>query len=492
MDIIVAMSDSKDFKQGIFKNTYDKNYIFKYTKKGFYEELNSIKLKIRNPILIIFKKLNDQEEFNFYELKELKTINKNSKILIILENDEEKNIDFLIQLTSLYLDNIIFYKDLKNFNLDKIFELSHLELLKKFNLQENLIDNLKLKEIYRQILTLENQRTLENYTKILLSQYDTKTLKYIIKKAPKKIKNILKKDKNIVLLYPKENIFTLLSEKIFNYKKFIYADNKNTIYQINEQKIYLSFSNNNCGSTEIASNFSNALEKIHNNKKIALVDFDFYENSCSYNFVNNNKNYKRFIDLNFSEANFHNHNFINYKNTYYFKSKNLYFYTNVSKNQNNINVQDAIGKQSLTDENLDNLKNFINLLLIDFDYIIIDFNLNLEIKLIKYLFDLNTIKLLILDENLKNLFSLKKYLIENTDLFRYAKLNIIINKYEKYLNLNDLKNFFLTESNINISSFIKIPYESKIHKYKFENKTVYDFSSENFKESIKNIYYKSF
>ncbi|WXR61390.1 hypothetical protein WG909_13960 [Peptostreptococcaceae bacterium AGR-M142] len=487
MDILVAMSNSRDFDQNIFKNKNEKKYIFKYTKRGFYEELNNLKSKNNNLKIIIFKKLNDEDEFNLYELKELKSTNKNSQLLIILENSLQKNKDFLLELTACYIDNIIFYKDLKNLNLDEKFKLKHLELLRKLNLQDELLNSTELKEIYRQILTLKSQNDLNDYIKDLLSKYDSKTLEYIIKNAPKKIEKTLKNNKNMLFLYPKENIFTLMAGKLINYKNQTKNKNEKFITLVDNQRIYLVFSNNSCGSTEIASNFSNGLAEIHKNKKIALVDLDFFEFSCAYNFLNNNKNYKPFINIDFSNKDIFNTNFMDSKSIHYFKSKNLCFYTNILENEDQKNLIKDLSKEKI----LDNMKIFINILLFNFDYIIIDFNLNIDSKLMEYLFSLNTTKLLVVDENLKNLFSLRKYLIRNKNIFKYCKLNLIINKSKEYLKLKDLKNFLIKESLINISVFIKIPYECKIHKYKLENKTVYDFSNDDFKKSIKNIYHKS-
>lgn len=483
MDIIVAMSNSTDFDENIFKKQETKNYIFKYTKKGFYEELNNLKTKNNNLKIIIFKKLNEEDEFNLFELKELKNMNLTTEIVIILEDFRKKDKDLLTELTSYHIDNIIFYRDLKDFNLDKIFKITHIQLLEKLKLKENLLNEMQLKEIYRQILNLENKDKLRDYTKELLLIYDSKTLEYIIKNAPKKIKNQLKNDKNMLFLYPKENIFTLMAEKILNYKNFKInknkIKNKNSKKYISSQKIYLVFSNNSCGSTEIASNFAKALEKIHKNKKIALIDLDFFEHSCSYNFTNNNKDYTPFI------VDISNKKNINSKEIHYFKSKNLYFYTNILKDEINIDAY-------LSEENLlNNFQTFINILLMSFDYIIIDFSMNINFKLIKYLINLNTIKLLVIDENLKNLCSLKEFLIKNQDIFRYYKFNIVINKYREYIKLKDLNTFIKKDLNFFISSFIKIPYEEKINKYKLQNKTVYEFSDENFKKAIENIYYKS-
>jgi len=328
-------------------------------------------------------------------INKIKEINAKLKIIIILEkqNDELKN--FLISkgIFDIFYNNQITTNELIN-------------LLKKDEnkIPENINEEIKmLKEM---ILNNNKNNIKKNKTK---NKLNIKLINNILKKTIKN--NLFKKIKIII-------------NKIFN---------KNNKININN-KIISVIGTNNSGK----SVFCSILGKIIKNKKILIIDFDFFNNNIGTIFGVNKLPAKTNKEIKENKLNKNN-----------LKINNLII--KINKNLNLICALDL-----LINKNNNSIKNIINELYCSYDLIIIDTCSDEAFEYTEEIIKNSDQSIFLLEPNLLEIKKTKKLLEKYINKWgiKNEKINILFNKCNIY-SINDLilKKLF---SDFNILGKIKV------------------------------------
>lgn len=338
---------------------------------------------------------------------EINIINKNIKIIIILEYKDE-----LLE-KKLYEKNV--YKIIYNNQI----EIS--DLLKIIN-EEN-INNEELKKEIDKLKNIILEKDSENNFMKNKRIKNTKELK-----NNKKIKNINSKNINSVI--------NKIRNK-FN-KKEINNSNKNIEENHNKKgKVICIIGSTGVGKSIISINLSKI--NIYSKNKILIMDFDIINNSIStilgvktYQLKDENNYLNNLIKIN--------------------KKIDLLAYKNNNENREKEN----------TYINFIEISNIIKKMKEIYNYIIIDTNSSKLIELTNKLLNISDLNLFISDTNLleinKSIKLLSKYI--NKLNINKNKINILFNKYNKYsISKRLLKNIF---SEFNVIGFLN--YSEKYNK----------------------------